>query len=113
MSAPMHLVLAGQEVALCGERDPEPVMHPAFLDLHRDAHRHRGRTLRVCRGCEAPTGGGDVRPIAAAIVTATLCVCSVVADVSTTISERDATTWGVLAGLGLLAFAIFLAGGDK
>ena len=53
MSAPTHLVLAGQEVALCGERDPEPVMHPAFLDLHRDALRHRGRTLRVCRGCEA------------------------------------------------------------
>ena len=54
-----------------------------------------------------------MRAIAVAIVVATLCVCSVVADVSTTISERDATTWGVLAGLGLLAFAIFLAGGDK
>jgi len=54
-----------------------------------------------------------MRTIAAAIVAATLCVCSVVADVSTTISERDATTWGVTAWLGLLGFAIFLAGGDK
>lgn len=54
-----------------------------------------------------------MRAIAAAIVAATPCVCSVVADVSTTISERETTTWGVLAGLGLLAFAIFLAGGDK
>ena len=55
-----------------------------------------------------------MRAIAAAIVAATLCVCSVVADVSTTISERDATTWGVLAGLGLLAFTIVLLfGGDK
>ena len=55
-----------------------------------------------------------MRAIAAAIVAATLCVCSVVADVSTTISERDARTWGVLAGLGLSAFVVVLVfGGDE
>ena len=57
-------------------------------------------------------GGRDMRIIALAIVVATLCVCSVIADVSTTISDDDAKSWGVAVSIGLGVFAWNLFFGD-